>query len=97
MQITLDLSRHCIETAAKKALDACTLAYFKAGEEEREELAARIEALGLFLEQTDFPAARATHTELCGAPGTTAVLSDGGLALAGGRMLELPGKTTRKK
>ena len=90
--LTLDLSRHCIETASKKALDASTRAYFKAGAKERAELSESIERLRLFLLQTDFPAARAAYPELCGAPGTRAVLSKAGVVISDGRVLALPVK-----
>ncbi len=51
MEIHLDLSRHCIETAARLKVEGLIRSYFKAPEPFTED---RIAALTRFLEQADF-------------------------------------------
>ncbi len=51
MQIQLDLSRHCIETAAKLKVEALIRCYFKTQSPETDR---RIQVLTRFLEKADF-------------------------------------------
>jgi len=51
MEICLDLSRHCIETAAKLKVEELIRSYFKI---QTPEIARRIQVMTRFLEQADF-------------------------------------------
>ena len=55
MQIELDLSRHCIETASRLRMEALIRAYFKTPLPETDRA---IRALTRFLEQADFQGLR---------------------------------------
>jgi hypothetical protein len=66
MKILLDLSKHCIQTAAKVSYEASLKEYFALSGEAADELEARIEGLRNFLEKTDFPFLRSQTQALCG-------------------------------
>jgi hypothetical protein len=79
MEILLDLSRHCIETQAKKVYEQELGRYFKAGPENRPLLEQRIELLKNFLEGVDFGDLRARHPALSGNnPEAAVLLGDSG-------------------
>lgn len=63
--IRLDLTRHCIETACRRAHNRAIGAYF-ANPEHGEHLAQEIELLVRALEAFDFGALRRDHRQLCG-------------------------------
>ncbi|MCD4718843.1 MAG: hypothetical protein K8S13_03160 [Desulfobacula sp.] len=56
MEIILDLSRHCIETASKKKYERLIRQYFKTTDTQKENfiLEDQISALKYFLEKADF-------------------------------------------
>jgi len=60
MEIILDTSLHCIETASKKEYERLIRQYFKTGPLEKEKILMeqRIEALAYLLEHADFPGLR---------------------------------------
>ena len=64
--LTLDLRKHCIETAIRKRYERCISAYFKTKGGHRP-IEQDIELLRLALETLDFPALRAKHSVLAGA------------------------------
>ena len=66
--ILLDLTEHCIQTAAKHAYDRL-LSTLLADEGPDESAEAHIRILTAFLEQTDFRALRAKHPALRGGAG----------------------------
>ncbi|MBU2647447.1 hypothetical protein KKI24_22260 [bacterium] len=71
MELTLDLSKVCIETASKRAYNRRLLSYFKKnGDKALLEL--EIEMLLRFISETDFQALRDRSLDLCG--GTDAVI-----------------------
>ena len=65
MEIPLNLGRHCIETAARIALEQGIRAALKSPDEENE---ARITALTHFLQTADFQALRSQINGLQGPP-----------------------------
>jgi len=71
--ITLDLRRHCIETASRRRYDRCLTAYFRdaAG---RTMLEAEIEMLKRALETFDFARLRSTYPQLAGGGRATVCL-----------------------
>lgn len=74
MKILLNLSKHCIETEAKRLYEESIKQYFKAPDSERPELEEKIEGLRNFLEYTDFNHLRSSHPHLAGAEGGKGVL-----------------------
>lgn len=60
MEIILDLTRHCIETASKKKYEHLIRQYFKTTAIQKEKfiLENQISALKYFLEKADFPELR---------------------------------------
>ncbi len=66
MMIHLDLSRHCIETEAKRIYEESLKQYFKAPDSKRIELEEKIEGLKNFLEYSDFKHLRTCNTVLAG-------------------------------
>ncbi len=66
MEITLDLSKVCIETAAKRAYNLSLSRYFKSDVSEKQELENAIEVLVSFLEQGDFMRLRSEYVDLRG-------------------------------
>lgn len=74
MKISLDVSSHCVQSAAKSLHEALVRALFKAGAGEAETLEEKIEALKLFLETADFPALRSSHSALAGGSAQTVIL-----------------------
>ena len=60
MEIILDTSLHCIETASKKEYERLIRQYFKTGPLEKEKILMeqRIEALAYLLKHADFPGLR---------------------------------------
>jgi hypothetical protein len=81
MKILLDLSRHCIETEAKRIYEEGLTQYFKAPDSKRPELEEKIEGLWNFLEYSDFRQLRSSHPVLAGREGGKAVLHLLGLDL----------------
>jgi len=74
MKILLNLSKHCIETEAKRLYEESLKQYFKAPDSRRAELEEVIEGLRNFLEYTDFNHLRCSHRALAGAEGGKGVL-----------------------
>jgi len=74
MRIHLDLSRHCIETEAKRIYEESLKQYFKAPDSKRIELEEKIEGLKYFLEYSDFNHLRNCHPVLAGTEGGKAAL-----------------------
>jgi len=60
MEIILDLTRHCIETASKKEYERLIRQYFKTTATQKEKIIIekQINALKYFLEKADFPELR---------------------------------------
>ena len=54
MEIILDLTRHCIETASKKKYERLIRQYFKTNKKEKINIENQISALKYFLEKADF-------------------------------------------
>jgi len=65
VEVRLDLTHHCIETAARQAHRAAVAAALER-EEPDPALEARLALLRELLEQQDFRALRASRPELCG-------------------------------
>jgi len=74
VKLTLDLRRHCIETAIRRRYDRALGTYFK-NETARPTLEKDIELLREALETLDFPALRGTHRPLAGQTDTLVTLS----------------------
>lgn len=74
MKITLNLSKHCIETEAKRIYEDSLTQYFKVFDSKRPELEEKIEGLRNFLEYTDFNHLRSRHQALAGGEGGKAVI-----------------------
>jgi hypothetical protein len=74
MIIHLDLSKHCIETEAKRIYEESLRRYFSAPDSEKPELEEKIEGLKNFLEYSDFRQLRSSHPVLAGREGGNAVL-----------------------
>lgn len=74
--ITLDLSRHCIETAIKRRHNRSISDYFKA-ENDRPRLESEIELLQAALTQYDFEALRSRYPALAGRSDAEVRLSRG--------------------
>lgn len=75
MKILLDLSKHCIETEAKRIYEESLTQYFKAPDSKRPGLEEKIEGLRNFLEYSDFNHLRSSHQALAGTEGGKAVLN----------------------
>lgn len=75
MKLTLNLDRHCIETAAKKAHEALIRDYLKNQCTDIQTAESKINALKYFLENTDFGHLRSTYKTLNGAEQTRVVLN----------------------
>ena len=74
VKLTLDLRRHCIETAIRQRYDKALGTYFK-DENARPRLEQDIELLLEALETLDFPTLRGTHRPLAGQTETCVRLS----------------------
>jgi|GEM_PF-333857 len=74
MKILIDLSKHCIETEAKRIYEESLKQYFKAPDSKRPGLEEKIEGLRHFLEYSDFSHLRSSHPALAGTEGGKAVL-----------------------
>jgi hypothetical protein len=74
MKIPLSLSKHCIETEAKRIYEESLRRYFSAPDSEKPELEEKIEGLKNFLEYSDFNHLRNCHPVLSGMKGGRAVL-----------------------
>jgi hypothetical protein len=81
MKILLDLSKHCIETEAKRVYEASLTEYFKAPDSKQPELEEKIEGLRNFLEYSDFNHLRSSNPVLAGREGGKAALHLLGLDL----------------
>jgi hypothetical protein len=94
MRLPLDISRHCVETAAKKAHDARVREYFKASAEQQAALEAEMELLLEFLRTVDFGLLRSRHPELSGGLPVKLALERGAngrfFAVWGGTRAECP-------
>jgi len=75
-ELTLDLRRHCIETAIRRRYDQALRSYLK-DEDARPRLEQDIELLLEALETLDFPALRGMHGPLSGQNETPVILSRG--------------------
>jgi len=84
MKITLNLSRHCIETESRCIYEESIKQYFKAPDSKRPELEEKIEGLRNFLEYTDFNHLRSRHQALAGGSGGEAAIH-----LIGGDLFEI--------
>lgn len=73
-EMTLDLRRHCIETAIRRRYDQALSTYFK-NERARPQLEKDIELILEALETLDFPALRGAHRPLAGKTETRVTLS----------------------
>jgi len=65
MQIKLDCSQHCLETATRRLYNKLISQYFKS-KENKDLLETQIEMLKKSLESFDFPKLRSTYPELAG-------------------------------
>jgi len=65
MKIKLNLSKHCIQTEAKRLYNQLISDYFRAGAESSR-LEKKIEILKTVLEKCDFPRLRSMYPELAG-------------------------------
>ena len=74
VKLTLDLRRHCIETAIRRRYDQALGTYFK-DENARPQLEQDIELLLEALETLDFPALRGRHGPLAGQTDSQVTLS----------------------
>jgi hypothetical protein len=74
VKLTLDLRRHCIETAIRRRYDQALSTYFN-NERARLQLEKDIELILEALETLDFPALRGTHRPLAGKTETRVTLS----------------------
>ena len=74
MKISLNLSKHCIETEAKQIYEESLVQYFKAPDSKRSELEEKTEGLRSFLEYSDFNHLRNSHPVLAGTEGGKAAL-----------------------
>lgn len=81
MKIPLNISKHCIETEAKRIYEESLTEYFKAPDSKRPELEEKIEGLRNFLEYSDFNHLRNIHPAFAGREGGKAVLNLLGLDL----------------
>ncbi|WP_027371448.1 hypothetical protein [Desulfovermiculus halophilus] len=66
MQIRLNVSRHCVHTAAKRAYTRAVNQALKGPQSNDPELEARIEVLKTALEEMDLAVLRGKHPELAG-------------------------------
>lgn len=66
MKISFDLSKHCVQTEAKKIYEDCLRNYFKLDESQQGQMEEKIEALKDFLEQIDFGNLRSANPVLAG-------------------------------
>jgi hypothetical protein len=74
MKIPINLSKHCIETEAKRIYEENLTHYFKGPDSKRPELEEKIEGLRNFLEYSDFNHLRSSNRVLAGGEGGKAVL-----------------------
>jgi len=74
MKIDLYLSKHCIETEAKRLYEESLKQYFKARENHRPEMEEKIEGLKNFLVYSDFNHLRSIDPALAGTEGGSAFL-----------------------
>ena len=75
MKIDLNLSKHCIETEAKRLYEESLKQYFKALEKDRPEMEEKIEGLKNFLVYSDFNHLRSMNQALAGTEGGSAFLN----------------------
>jgi hypothetical protein len=66
MQVSLDVSKHCVLSAAKRAYTRAVNQALKGPQSNDPELEARIEVLKTVLEEMDLAALRGKHPELAG-------------------------------
>ena len=74
MKITLNLSKHCIQTEARLLHDGFVSQYFKSGTD-KALLEEKIELIKTILEKCDFGYLRSAYPELCGHGNDHIVLS----------------------
>jgi hypothetical protein len=74
MKIPLSLSKHCIETEAKRIYEESLRRYFSAPDSKKHELEEKIEGLKNFLEYSDFKHLRNCHPVLSGNEGGKGLL-----------------------
>lgn len=72
--IPLDVSKVCVETAAKRTYDKSISRYFKATTEDQKPLESQIDILVQFLRETDFQYLRSTYEALRGGSKTVVEL-----------------------
>lgn len=92
-ELTLDLSRHCIETEVKRQHNRAVGEFFRAPPESRPHLETVIEQTRLLLESADFQKLRSTYPPLAGNSEAHAVLTredDGFVIVLDGTAIKLP-------
>ncbi len=77
MEIELDLSKYCVETAMKRTYNRLISAYFRSKGNDIE-LESKLSMLQDALNRFDFPALRTMHGDLAGNSGAGVVLTDNG-------------------
>lgn len=84
LKISLDLSKHCIETELRRQHEKAISAYFKAGKDQKPKLEKTIEMIGQALETLDFSHLRSQYPALAGGTHQKVVLSkvDANLVIA---------------
>jgi len=75
MELQLDLSKHCIETACRRHYNKVISDYFKAGREEKRQLTDTIEMLFQALETLYFSRLRARYPALAGGTNKNVILA----------------------
>ncbi|PIE71174.1 MAG: hypothetical protein CSA22_03875 [Deltaproteobacteria bacterium] len=76
MQITLDLSKHCVQTALKSTYNRLLSAYFKAdAPDDRNRMEIQLEMVTVALSCFDFMKLRSEFSVLAGGDGCFAILS----------------------
>lgn len=87
VEVRLDLSRHCVEAAAREEHRRLAAALMEEQEASRQEdLARRVELLHAFLSATDFRALRASDGRLAGGRPAVVVVRREGAAEPGWRL-----------
>lgn len=80
IRITLNLSKHCVETELKRLFNQTLSGYFRKSED-RPELERKLELLQNALADFDFPDLRTAHKELTGGSTASIELVDKGTNL----------------